>query len=189
MRVTHFSSCVALAALISGHCSHAQEVCIAPEDAADAVTYLMPTAYESTLRKCQNQFSTDSFLMSDSGRNFADQFRALQEDSWPGPYRFIQVFIAQESDGDQGVANIVESLKPDELRPIVDVLFGQIISEEIKDDTCDKIDEAVELLSPLPAQNVGGLVAFILEQVEIKDPPICGADGTVIVGTEDQESE
>ena len=189
MKVSFFSSCVALAALVSGHCAQAQEVCVAPEDAADAVTYLMPTSYESTLRKCEGQFSSESVLASAEGRNCAEQLRALLEDSWPGTYRFIQVFIAQEADGEEGVANIIEALKPDELRPLVDALFGQIISEEIKSDSCDKIDEAVELLSPLPAKNVGGLVAFILEQVEIKDPPICRADGTVIVGTEDQDSE
>ncbi|MEM9084594.1 MAG: hypothetical protein AAGB23_01565 [Pseudomonadota bacterium] len=189
MKVSVFGLCVAMAALASGHCAQAQEACVAPEDAADAVTYLMPTAYDSTIRKCESQFSSESFLTSAEGRNFAEQFRALQDDSWPGTYRFIQVFIAQEADGEEGVANIIEALKPDELRPLVDVLFGQIISEEIKADSCDKIDEAVELLSPLPAKNVGGLVTFVLEQVEIKDPPICRADGTVTVGTEDQESE
>jgi hypothetical protein len=69
---------------------------------------------------------------------------------------------------------IVANLPDDALRPFVDALVGQMIAKEIKGDSCGKIERMLELVSPLPTENVGGLIAFIAEVAEIKDPPICG---------------
>ncbi|MEM6493843.1 MAG: hypothetical protein AAF650_05635, partial [Pseudomonadota bacterium] len=66
---------------------------------------------------------------------------------------------------------------------------GQLIGEQIKPDSCGKIDRGVELMSPLPADNVSGLVAFVLELVKLDNPPVCKNDGTVTVIPEGPLSE
>lgn len=191
MKRTLLASTLALTALGTAQAAQAQQACIAPEDAADAVVYLMPLAYEASLKTCKNEFKDDSFLPSAEGENFIEQFRTKQDESWPGTFRLIGAFMASEGqgDGDGGMAQMLGSMEESQLRPFADALVGQMLAEQIKPDTCTKIDRGVELMSPLPVENVGGLVAFILEQVEIDNPPICKADGTVTVIPEGPLSE
>ena len=174
MKRTALGSALALSALISAQTAQAQKHCVEPEDAADAVVYMMPTAYESTLSACENEFNSDSFLTSDAGRAFIDGFRGQQDQRWSGAYRFFKVFIQKETKGDDAMGEMLANLPEEALRPLIDGLLGQIIAKEIKPNTCGKIDRVVELLSPLPPENIAGLMSFILPEVDIKDPPVCG---------------
>ncbi len=183
------TSALGLAALASAQAAQAQhQACIMPADAADTVVYLMPVAYDGALKSCKREFSDASFLPSDQGRSFIEQFRTKQDAAWPGTYRVAQTLIASQGDQDDGMAQTLGGLKEDELRPFADALLGQMIAEEIKPDSCNKIDRGVKLLSPLPAENVGGLVSFVLEMVDFGDSvPLCNADGTRRMPEEDTE--
>jgi len=48
-----------------------------------------------------------------------------------------------------------------------------MIAKEIKPDSCGKIERGLELLSPLPVDNVAGLMTFIAELADLKNPPVC----------------
>ncbi|MGB3471962.1 MAG: hypothetical protein WBA51_14170 [Erythrobacter sp.] len=178
-----FGPVVALAALATAQTAQAQQVCVAPEDAADAMVYVMPGAYDAVLTTCTGEFTEKSFIPSAAGANFVEQFRAEQDARWPGTMRFFRIFMARETQ-DDGMAEVIAALPDDALRPLIDGILGQMIGKEIKSDNCAKIDRAVELLSPLPAENIAGLVSFILPEVDMKDPPVCGGkNGTVAVGS------
>jgi len=181
MKRTLLASALAFSALGSAQAAQAQQACVAPEDAADAVVYAMPAAYDATLNRCKSEFNEESFLVSADGSNFAEQFRTQQDERWAGTFRFLKVFISAQSDGDDGMGEMIAAMDEEALRPFVDGILGQMIGDQIKTDTCATIDRGVELLSPLPAENVGGLVAFVLELVELDNPPVCGPDGTVQV--------
>lgn len=181
MKRTLLASTLALAALTTSQAAQAQQACITLDDAADTVTYLMPLAYTSVVKNCKNEFSADSFLPSADGRAFIDKFRAKQDENWPGTYRAIELMVASQGGEDDSMAQIFGQMKPDDLRPFADAFIGQMLAEEIKPDSCGTIDRGVELLSPLPVENVGGLVSFILDLVGAEDLPICNADGTVRV--------
>ena len=181
---------LAVTALASAQAAHAQKACVAPEDAADAVIYAMPAAYEATVKKCGEEFAGESFLQSADGLNFIQQFRTQQDKRWDGTSRFLKVFIAAQAEGDnQGAGEMIASMPAESLRPFVDGIMGQLIAEQIKTDSCGKIDRGAELLSPLPADNVSGLVAFIVELVDLDNPPVCKTGGTVTVGSEAMDSE
>ncbi|MEL6541965.1 MAG: hypothetical protein AAFQ34_11240 [Pseudomonadota bacterium] len=182
MKRTLLASTLALTAISTAQAAQAQQACITLEDAADTVVYLTPIAYDGALRSCKSELPDDSFLSSDDGKAFADKFRAQQDAAWPGTFRAVQVMMAGDAEND-GMAQMIGSMEPEQLRPFADALIGQLIAEEIKPDTCGKIDRGVELLSPLPAENVGGLVSFALDLVggDSNDLPICNADGTVRV--------
>ncbi|NQX95514.1 MAG: hypothetical protein HRT64_11470 [Erythrobacter sp.] len=182
MKSTLLASALGFAALASAQAAQAQNACIMPEDAADTVMYLMPIAYDGMLKTCKNEFSDDSFLPSADGRNYIEKFRTISDETWPGTYRAVEVLMASQGGEDDGMAETLGQLDSDQLRPFADAFVGQIIAQEIKPDSCGKIDRGVELLSPLPAENVGGLVSFVLELVGGgNDLPICNADGTVRV--------
>ncbi len=182
MKRTAFASVLGMTALLSAQAAQAQNACIMPEDAGDMVLYLMPIAYDGALKSCKNEFTEDSFLPSAEGRDFIEKFRAKQDETWGGTYRAAQVFMASQGGDDSGMGDILGSMDENALRPFADALIGQMIAEEIKPDSCGKIDRGIELLSPLPAENVGGLVSFILEMVDLGDDvPLCNPDGTVRV--------
>ena len=74
---------------------------------------------------------------------------------------------------------MIAALPESSLRPFVDGLVGQMIAGEIKPDSCDKIERGMELLSPLPPENIAGLLAFVAELSDIKNPEICPANPPV----------
>lgn len=170
---------LALAALVSATAAQAQQkACIPPADLTDAVIYAMPAAYDAAQTACGNRFAVDGF-MARQGDAWVATFRDGQDKAWPGALRVIKTFIADDAaakgTGGDDMTAIISALPEEALRPFVDAMVGQIIAKEIKPDSCGKIERAVELLSPLPGENLGGLVALMLELDDKGKQPICGA--------------
>lgn len=185
MKRTLLASALSFAALASAQAAQAQAAqapCVNADDAGDAVVYAMPIAYEAALRTCKNAWADDAFLKSAQGRAFIETFEERQDASWPGTVRMLKVFLAQPGgDGDDGMVQMLTSMDEDALRPFVDALGGQMLAEEIKPDSCETINKAAELLSPLPADNISGLMTLILQQIDLKEPAVCGVNGEVTV--------
>lgn len=171
---------LALAALAQASTAQAQaqQACVPPDDLGDTIIYALPIAYDAARTSCGKQFARDGF-MARGGDKFIAGFRARQNAAWPGAMRTMQALIASQGGaakpGDLDLARLAKSLPPETLRPLVDGMMGQMIAGEIKPDSCGKIERAMELLSPLPVDNVAGLMGFILEIADIKDPSICPA--------------
>lgn len=173
---------LAFTALASATAAQAQQTpCVQPADLADAVVYVIPVAYDAARTACANRFAASGFIARD-GDAWIAPFREGQDKAWPGALRFLKTFMEQDGGPEGGkdaeMAAMIASLPEDALRPFVDALVGQAIAGEIKPDSCGKIERGLELLSPLPSDNLGGLVAFVVELAEIKNPPVCGAAAT-----------
>jgi hypothetical protein len=172
---------LALAALASATAAEAQQKpCVNPADLADAVVYVMPAAFDAAKTACGSRFASDGFVARE-GDAYIAAFREGQDKAWPGAFRFLKTFMDQGGAG-QGakgddMAAMLSAMPADALRPFVDALVGQMIAGEIKPESCDKIERGLELLSPLPRDNVGGLIAFIVELADVKNPPVCRAAG------------
>ena len=166
---------IASAAVFSSQAVAAQNACVEPQDAADAIVYMMPAAHQAALRKCSGNLGEESFLPSAAAKTFISSFEAQQDERWPGTFRFFKVFIEQqdEGDADQAMSQMIASLPESAIRPFIDGILVEIVAGEIKPSSCEKIDRVLELLSPLPADNVGGLSALLLDAVGPKNPPIC----------------
>jgi hypothetical protein len=173
---------LALAALATAQTAQAQEqTCVAAADLGDAVVYAMPIAFDAAQNACANRLSRDGF-MATGGQTFIANFRAGQDKAWPGAFRLLKTFMANDdaSGEDDNINAMIGALPEDALRPFVDGLVGQMIAKEIKGDSCTKIERGLELISPLPTENVGGLFAFIADIADLKNPPICGSVQTAM---------
>jgi hypothetical protein len=168
---------LALAALASAQAAQAQQqACVQPADLSDAVVYAMPIAFDATRTACANRLTRNGFVAT-RGEAYIAQFRAGQERAWPGALRLLKTYMAEPGKaGESGmdVGAMLSGMPPETLRPFVDALVGQMIAEEIKGESCGKIERGLELVSPLPAENMGGLIAFLAELTDLKNPPICG---------------
>ena len=153
-----------------------QQTCVRAADLGDAVVYAMPIAYDAMRNACANRLARDGFIAT-KGDAFVGNFRTRQNAAWPGAFRLLKVFMASDTAGATGSGSdmvaMISSLPEESLRPFVDGLIGQMIAGEIKGDDCGKIERGVELISPLPTDNVGGLFAFIAEMADLKNPEIC----------------
>lgn len=170
---------LALVALATAQTAAAQQqACVRAADLSDAVVYAMPLAYDAVRTSCANRLARDGFIAT-KGDAFVAGFRDRQNAAWPGAFRLLKVFMASDTDAstDTGpdITAMISSLPEGSLRPFVDGLIGQMIAGEIKGDDCGKIERGVELISPLPTDNVGGLFAFIAEMADLKNPAICPA--------------
>jgi hypothetical protein len=170
---------LALAALAQASSAHAQQACVPPADLGDTIIYALPVAYDAARTSCAREFVQNGFVAR-GGEQFIASFRARQNAAWPGAMRTLQAFIAGQQGaskaGDLDLAALANSLPPEALRPLVDGLMGQMIAGEIKPESCGKIERAMELLSPLPVDNVAGLMGFVLELADVKEPTICPAE-------------
>ena len=170
---------LALTALATSQTALAQQqACVAPADLSDAVVYVMPIAFDAAQTACANRLSRDGF-MATGGETYISQFRSGQDKAWPGAFRFLKTFMDKDNGGDSGsqdqMGAMLASMPEEALRPFVDALVGQMIAAEIKGDACGQIERGLELFSPMPVENVGGIVAFIAELTDLKNPPVCGA--------------
>ena len=165
---------LAMAALATSQTALAQsQACVSQADLADTVVYVMPIAFDAANTACANRLPADGFMKT-RGDAYIAAFRDSQAKAWPGAFRFLKTFMASK-DGDSGMdmGAMIATMPEDTLRPFVDAFIGQMIASEIKGDACGKIERGMELLSPLPTQNLGGLIAFILDLSDAKTPEIC----------------
>jgi hypothetical protein len=175
-----FAPALALTALASATAAQAQQkACIEPADMTDAVIYAMPVAYDAARTACGDRFAASGF-MARKGEAWVAAYRDGQDKAWPGALRVLKTFMADDAAakgaGGDDMGAIISALPDDALRPFVEAMVGQMIAKEIKPDSCGTIERAVELLSPLPGENIGGLVAFVLElDDKDKKSPICEA--------------
>lgn len=170
---------LAAAALVSATAAQAQQqACVNPADLADAVVYIVPVAFDAAKTACGPKLEANGF-MAREGDQYIAPFRTGQEQAWPGAFRFLKTFMDRGGAGKgakgQDMAAMLSAMPADALRPFVDALVGQMIAGEIKPDSCGKIERGLELLSPLPRENMGGIVAFIVEMTDVKNPPVCPA--------------
>ncbi|MDJ0642767.1 MAG: hypothetical protein QNJ15_08110 [Erythrobacter sp.] len=176
-----FAAILCIAALAQSQAALAQSVCVAPADLDDAIVYAMPLAYDAMQNVCAGEFASDGFMQS-NGAGFAERFRDRQDAAWPGAFRMLKVFMAQpdEESANEDIMGLVSTLPESSLRPFVDAIVTQKLTEEIKPTSCGEIERALELISPLPVENISGLVTFVAQQAELKNPEICKPASEVV---------
>ena len=170
---------LAFSALASATAAQAQQQgCVTPAEVSDAVVYAMPIAYDAARTACANRLSKNGF-MATQGEAFVAPFRADQTRAWPGAFRFLKTFMQQDSEaqeqGDIDMQALLSAMPEDAVRPFVDAFIGQWMANEIKGDSCGRIERGMELVSPLPSENLGNLIAFVVEITGIDKPPVCAA--------------
>lgn len=171
---------LAVLALATATTAQAQaQTCVQAADLSDTVLYAMPIAYDAVSTTCAKQLKRDGFIAR-NGDTFIEKLRARQNTAWPGAFRLLKTFMAKDAGGEAksgtDMTAMIAALPEESLRPFVDGMVGQMIAGEIKPDSCGKIERGMELLSPLPPENIGGLLAFVLELSDMKSPALCPAN-------------
>lgn len=171
-----FAPALAALALAQGAAAHAQQACAAPRDIDDAMTYAMPLAFDATRAACSTVLPSGGFLARE-GERLAARFRQRQDAAWPGALRILKLIVEQRGPdpaaGDIDFARVIETVPPETLRPLADALLRQMVAKEIAREDCRNIERALELLSPLPVENIAGLMTFLVDLAETNEIRVC----------------
>ncbi len=152
----------------------AQE-CVAQSDVADAVVFAVPIAVKTLRTKCGGTLSSDGFLMSGSDTMVA-AFEQQATAAWPGALRLISTFAGKDGGAD-AIAESLATLDAENAGNLLGVLLPGMVMKDFDMQDCGKIERGLELLAPLPPENLGGIAAFLAEMSKVKNPSICSDDG------------
>ena len=150
-----------------------------PEQIAQAVRYALPHLVTGVQGVCGNQLAADGFLAR-NGDAFKTRMTVGAEAAWPQAKSAMLAFAASRQGGDQLAA--FADLPDEMLQPVVDGLIVAMISSELKPASCADVERGMELVAPLPPENIAGLVGFVMD--------MAGSDDEATVeGNDDADGE
>ncbi len=130
-----------------------------PQAIEAATVYALPIAFDGFRKTCADRLAPDGFVAINENRLEA-KFSAGAADAWPEAKAVLIEMAAKEGDGADA---FLRDLPDEALKPFVDGVFQSIIAGEIKPQQCGDIERGLELLDPMPVENIAGLLGFIIE--------------------------
>lgn len=149
---------VAASLLFAAPASAQSEDEIDPAAVSAAVRYALPLAFEGYMTACFETLDAGGFVTMNAPALRA-KFTDGAEASWPGAREFM-VQVAQEEGAFEGT---VEEISDDELRAALDPLIETMAATEIKPEYCSDIETALEIMDPLPADNLAAMFGFMMD--------------------------
>lgn len=162
------TAATAALALIPSIAAAAEPVCLTKKEATSLIAYSLPQAINGTAKRCAATLPADAFLRRHGGE-LANRYGATKDRYWPQAKPAILKALAGQG-GDTG--GLTKSLPDESLRQLADVFVEGFVSQRIALKSCDKLDLAIDLLSPLPPENTAGLIALTLEVASAAEPKL-----------------
>lgn len=134
--------------------AHAQSKnCLTHGEATAMIGYALPDLLGGLRNKCKASLPGDAFLTVRSAE-LEGLYRVQANALWPqAKVAFIKMVAGDE---------MMTKLSDAALRPFLSETFAVAITEEIEPNDCPTVDGVVEMLAPLPPQNLARLIGIIL---------------------------
>lgn len=127
--------------------------CITRAQVSDITLFAVPVILDALAAKCRPSLPPTAYLLT-AGHALSERLAASSAQHWEGAMSFVKSFGDQKPPVD---------LSADTARGMIrDVLVGQAMKTTTPSQ-CVKINEAAELLAPLPPENMGRLFAVLME--------------------------
>jgi hypothetical protein len=138
----------------------AQAVNLTEEEMAVVARVALPAAFRSLQTKCDPVLGTDAYMFA-RGDALHRRLLATSNTAAPGA---TQVIVRVASRSNPAMGQMLSGLSPEALRPFVNELVAGLVVSRVETDQCVRIDRVLELLEPLPPENLAQLVAFAYSQ-------------------------
>lgn len=145
-----------LAALACAQPASAQDLDLTEREAAALARFAMPRAFESVQQKCRPTLPAAAYMVA-RGDTVRARLRAASEGSWEAARGAIVRLASREA---PEMRNMLTQMPQDALQPFAEEMIAGMIVKEVKADSCGQINRVLELLDPLPAENLADLIAF-----------------------------
>jgi hypothetical protein len=122
--------------------------CFTRAEVTDLTLFLLPALLNGAAEQCRPSLPAGAYLLN-GGRALSQR---LMADTSHGPGA---VSAIRKIAGD----SIPAALTPETLRGLAVDMLGKQLLASVKPADCGALNEAAELLAPLPPENIGGLIA------------------------------
>lgn len=125
---------------------------------AAAVRYSLPLALTGVNTACAASLSNDGFLAK-NGARLVTRYSEGADAYWPqAKALFLQ--MASEKSGEDPA--FLTQMPDEALKPIAAALIPEMVGQEMNAETCTVVEQVVEQLAPLPADNIAKLSGVIM---------------------------
>lgn len=156
-----FAALGATAALCLAQPALAQEE-FSEQEVAALARAAMPSALLSLQDKCRPALPANAYIFA-SGSNLYSRLQAASRGAWPQARGAI---VRMASRDNPQFGNILAALPPESLQPFVDEMVAGIVTTRMETARCDQIDRVLELLDPLPAENLAKLIGIAVLEAQ-----------------------
>jgi hypothetical protein len=157
------------AALLSAPAQPPLPQCLTRTDVNHLTLYAMPLMLDELAVKCRASLPANAYLLT-GGRGLAQKMGTESGAHYEGA-----MIALQKVSGEKMPAAIPEKT----MRGLFTEMAREEFLKKLKPSECSDVNEAVELVSPLPAENLGGVVRMLL-RLGAKDDPsapkICASE-------------
>lgn len=173
MSMSRFSKALApllapLVALAPTAVTAAEPICLSHGEATSLLAYALPQAINGVAKRCTPVLPADAYLRRKGGA-LAARYAGQKDKYWPqAKPAFLKTLGSDAGD----MANLTRTLPDETLRQLADVFVEGYVSQRIAAKSCDKLDVAIDLLSPLPPENTAGLIALTMEVASAAEPKV-----------------
>lgn len=150
----------ALAALTVPATAPAEEM--SPAAMQAAVRYSLPHLLSGLRASCGAKLSPKGYLAT-RGDALLASFAQGSEEAWPAAKTALMELGAKDKNG---MGQMLGQMPDSALKPFVDATISTMVATKLKRENCGDVERGLELLAPLPPENIAGLVGFVIEMAE-----------------------
>jgi hypothetical protein len=125
--------------------------CLQPAEANALLLAMTPDALQATVALCSKTLPANAYL-SARGTALVARYRGPAEAAKPDAARAFAKMVPEAGAMGEGMFGTIAG-----------PMIGQLIAEEVKPESCGRINQMLELLDPLPPENLSRLIVAILE--------------------------
>ena len=127
--------------------------CLTHAEATAVIGYALPDLLGGLRNKCKASLPATAFLTARAAE-LEERYRVQANSLWPqAKVAFIKMVAGDE---------MMTKLSDAALRPFLSDAFAVAITEDIEAGDCPTVDGVIEMLAPLPPQNMARLIGIIL---------------------------
>ena len=160
-----FAALAALALLTAPAGAQAAKPDISPVAAQAAARYALPQLLSGLRATCGPKLSANGYLAR-NGEALQARFAQGADAAWPAARVALMQLGSQDK---SGMARMFGQMPDSALKPFVDATITAMVASKLKAENCPDIERGLELLAPLPPENIAGLVGFFFEMAERDD--------------------
>lgn len=134
----------------------AQQVPLSEAEINAVALYAMPHAFRSVQARCTGQVPASAYMFA-QGPTVAARLDRAARGSFPAARAAVTRLATRN---DPQMATLLQALPAENVEPLVSELIAGKVRSEVKLEDCAQINQVLELLDPLPPENLATLVGI-----------------------------
>ena len=135
--------------------------CLDRTDVNEVTLFLLPLALDGLAEKCRAALPANAYLLN-GGHALSSRVAAASSAHWQGARAAFEKIAGEKVPKGVSEATVTQLFR--------EVAKGELI-DKLKPADCGDVNEAAELLAPLPPENLGGLVRLLIRAANSNPEP------------------